>query len=109
MKGVLVKVSPPFFQDCMDKMKRGVFITFWVELGEKKKLKQFFIHEEIAASQKFSNDFSTLLLANEGYTIEFGSISSSTVKGLGAMAFSIRNIDFPERTVTEEMQKFEDE
>ena len=109
MKGKLIKVSPPFYHECMDEMRRGVFVTFWVEPQGKKGLKQFFVHEEIALSLKFSKDFSTLLLASRGCSIEFEVQKSSEVSGLGTKAFGIRNLDFPELNATYEMQCFEEE
>ena len=109
MKGKLIKVSPPFFHTCMDEMERGVFVTFWVEPKGKKGLKQFFVHEEIASSLIFSKDFSTLLLASKGCSIEFCAHKSSAVSGLGAEAYDIKNLDYPELTATDEMQRFEEE
>ena len=109
MKGKLIKVSPPFYHECMDEMRRGVFVTFWVEPQGKKGLKQFFVHEEIASSFKFSKDFSTLLLASKGCSIEFEAHKVSNISGLGAEAFGIRNLDFPELNATYEMQQFEEE
>lgn len=109
MTGKLIKVSPPFYHECMDEMERGVFVTFWVEPKGKKGLKQFFVHEEIASSLMFSKDFSTLLLAPKGCTIEFCARKSSEVSGLGAEAFSIGNLDYPELNATYEMQQFEEE
>lgn len=109
MTGKLIKVSPPFYHECMDEMERGVFVTFWVEPKGKKGLKQFFVHEKIALSLKFSKDFSTLLLAPKGCSIEFCAHKSSEVSGLGAEAYAINNLDYPELNATFEMQQFEEE